>query len=455
MNAIVLALLLQTMAMPGVENSVGFHASGTSIEPRTTSESSPMIHRTIGNWTVMLHANAFLTTVQQSGPRGGDKFFSANWVMPGVQRQFGRHGVMLRTMISLEPATITNRRYPLLFQTGETAYGFSIVDGQHPHDLIMELAGKYDFRLSERSQVFVYGGPIGEAALGPTAFPHRSSASENPLAALGHHQQDSTHIATNVITFGLSAGPVQVEASTFHGREPNENRWNIDKGKPDSFATRLTIAATRSLSAQVSTGRLNNPEAADPLLDVVRTTASLHHNLQFSSGHLSSSVIWGRNKDLKNGERRIFNAYNFEATSKFLGRNWVWTRIENVDRDRTLLPVPPASSLPTPCRLCGVLGLGIKEQPAVFEHVVPGPDGSPVTVEEEPIGRVQAYTFGYERELPVRLSWLSVGLGAQVTTYGLPPHLKSVYGDRPSTAVFFLRLRPTGNMAEHMKLMHQ
>ena len=104
-------------------------------------------------------------------------------------------------------------------------------------------------------------------------------------AALGHHQQDSTHIATNVITFGLSAGPVQVEASTFHGREPNENRWNIDKGKPDSFATRLTIAATKSLSAQVSTGRLNNPEAADPLLDVVRTTASLHHNLQFSSGH--------------------------------------------------------------------------------------------------------------------------------------------------------------------------
>ena len=87
--------------------------------------------------------------------------------------------------------------------------------------------------------------------------------------------------------------------------------------------------------------------------------------------------------------------------------------------------------------------------------MVPGPDGSPVTVEEEPIGRVQAYTFGYERELPLRLSWLSVGLGAQVTTYGLPPQLKPVYGDRPSTAVFFLRLRPTGNMAEHMRLMHQ
>src|ERR1700730_8674375 len=37
-------------------------------------------------------------------------------------------------MLSLEPATIADRRYPLIFQTGETAYGAALVDSQHPHN---------------------------------------------------------------------------------------------------------------------------------------------------------------------------------------------------------------------------------------------------------------------------------------------------------------------------------
>jgi hypothetical protein len=271
--------------------------------------------------------------------------------------------------------------------------------------------------------------------------------------------QDSTHIATNVITLGFVEGPVQFEASTFHGREPNENRWAIATGKPDSFASRLTISPHKSLSAQFSTGRLNNPEALDPTLDTVRTTASIHHDLQFSSGHISSSFIWGRNKDLKNGARRIFNAYNFETTSQFLHRNWVWTRIENVDRDRTLLPVQ-AQTGPV-CRLCGVVGFGISATDnsdfPPFDHVILGPNGTPVTIEEEPIGRIQAYTVGYERELPAALSLpkVNTGLGLQVTMYSLPSQLASVYGNHPATIAVFLRFRPTGNLAAHMKLMHR
>src|SRR6185295_9957177 len=107
---------------------------------------------------------------------------------------------------------------PQLFQTGETAFGLPIIDGQHPHNFFMELAGRYDVNLTTKTQLFFYGGPIGEPALGPTAFPHRTSASENPLAMLGHHEQDSTHISYSVITVGLSSSPVQLEASTFHGR---------------------------------------------------------------------------------------------------------------------------------------------------------------------------------------------------------------------------------------------
>jgi hypothetical protein len=241
-----------TMTMPGMENTVGFLSSGTSIQPKATSESEPMIHTSLGNWIFMFHAKAFIADIQQSGPRGGDKFFSANWVMPMLVREFGRNSIGFRTMLSLDPLTVTKRRYPELFQSGETAYGLPIVDGQHPHDLFMEIAARYDFRINDRTQIFLYGGPLGEPAFGPTAFPHRSSASENPFAVLGHHQQDSTHIANSVITAGFTSGPVQVEASTFHGREPNENRWNIDGGKADSFASRLTLAAGNNISGQFS-----------------------------------------------------------------------------------------------------------------------------------------------------------------------------------------------------------
>ena len=171
----------QSSTMPGVENSVGYLSSGTSIEPRVTSESAPMVHGDLGNWTFMFHANVFLGTVQQTGPKGADKSFSTNWMMPMLTRRFGRQTITFRTMLSLEPATITKRQYPLLFQTGESAYGLSILNGQHPHDLFMEISGKYEVQLGERSQMFVYGGPISEAALGPAAFPHRASASENPL----------------------------------------------------------------------------------------------------------------------------------------------------------------------------------------------------------------------------------------------------------------------------------
>src|SRR5262245_19193918 len=445
--------------MPGVENTVGYLASGTSILPRTTSEAAPMIHGTIGNWTAMLHAGGFAVDIQQNGPRGRDKFFSTNWIMPMAHRQFGRQGITLRTMVSLEPFTVTQRRYPLLFQTGESAYGLSITDGQHPHDLLMEVAGRYDFQLSERAQMFVYAGPVAAAALGPTAFPHRASASENPLAVIGHHQQDSTHIATNVITLGIVQGPVQLEASTFRGREPDENRWNFNRGKPDSFATRLTVAPHRTVSAQFSTGRINNPEELDPTLDTVRTTASIHHNLSFASGHVASSFMWGRNKALKNGARRIFNYYTFESTAKFRRRNWIWTRIENADRDRTLLPVQTVQQIPG-CLLCGVVGRGaslLDDDSKVIrlDHSILGPDGTPITIEEEPIGRIQAYTLGYEREVPIGVPWLNAGLGGQFTWYTLPPQLRSVYGDRPSTVVVFLRLRPTGNAADHMKQMHR
>src|SRR6476469_9452390 len=175
----------------------------------------------------------------ETGPRGRDKIFSTNWIMAMASHRAGPGTLTLRSMLSAEPATITGRRYPLLYANGETANGIPILNGQHPHDLFMELAASYKIRVGERGSVQIYGGPRGEPALGPPAYPHRSSASENPVAVISHHLQDSTHIATNVVTAGASYGPITWEVSGFHGREPDELRWGIESGAPDSLSTRL------------------------------------------------------------------------------------------------------------------------------------------------------------------------------------------------------------------------
>ena len=94
--------------------------SGTSAEPNSTPV--PMLMTKKGKWTLMFHANVFVLDEQQSSSRGGDKFFSTNYFMGMAQRHLGSGVFTARAMLSLEPATITGRQYPLLFQQGETAF---------------------------------------------------------------------------------------------------------------------------------------------------------------------------------------------------------------------------------------------------------------------------------------------------------------------------------------------
>lgn len=124
-------------------------SSGTSTQPRGWT--MPMVMTREGAWQLSWMAQAFVVDVQQSHvatppstlQRGGDKLYSTNWGMLSAQHPFAGGAVMLRTMLSLEPATITGRRYPELFQIGETAFGQPIVDGQHPHNLFMEIGAQY------------------------------------------------------------------------------------------------------------------------------------------------------------------------------------------------------------------------------------------------------------------------------------------------------------------------
>ena len=283
----------------------------------------------------MFHSEAFLSTLQQSGPRGYDKVFSTNWFMPMVQRQIGRGELTFRTMLSLEPATVTQRFYPLLFQQGETAFGKPINDGQHPHDFIMELAALYDLRLGKNALLSFYAAPVGDPAMGPSAYAHRASASEDPVASLGHHLQDSTHIADDVITGGLTYKNARIEFSGFHGREPDEFRWDIDSGAIDSWSTRLTVQTGQNWSAQYSFAHLTSPEQLHPEDDIQRMTASVSYNRPFRRGSWASTLVWGRNHTLQGGQ--IANGYLAESTLRFAEHNRVWTRVENVDRTSELL----------------------------------------------------------------------------------------------------------------------
>lgn len=397
--------------MTFIDEILHHDTAGTSAQPNSTNE--PMIMRLRGKWMFMFHGVAFLNALQQSGPRGYDKVFSTNWFMPMAQRQIGRGELTLRTMISLEPATVTQRFYPLLFQQGETAFGKPINDGQHPHDFIMELAALYDLRLGKHALLSFYAAPVGDPAMGPSAYAHRASASENPVASLGHHLQDSTHIADDVVTGGLAYKNARIEFSGFHGREPDEFRWNIDSGGIDSWSTRFTVQPGQNWSAQYSFAHLSSPEQLHPADDIQRMTASVSYNRPFTKGNWTSTLLWGRNRVLQSGQ--IANGYLAESTLQFAERNRVWTRIENVDRTSELL-------------------LGKQTEPPGFD--------------ERFLARIQAYTAGYDHDFPL-VPGLSTALGAQITFYGKPEFLTPIYGRHPVGVILFLRVRPTGNAHSH------
>ncbi len=398
------------MSMQGMQpqtflQAIAGHAtSGTSAEPNSTP--IPMLMTNKGPWMLMFHANVFVVDQQQSSSRGGDKFFSTNWVMPMAQRELGEGIFTVRAMLSLEPATITDRRYPILFQQGETAYGVPIADGQHPHNLFMELAALYDLKLGEKTLLSFYFAPVGDPAIGPTAYPHRASAFEDPLAPLGHHQEDSTHIADDVVTVGLAYRVVRIEGSGFHGREPGENRWIIQQGNIDSWSTRLTIQPGKNWSGQYSYAHIKSPEALFPTEDQERMTASIMYNRPLRNGNWASTVLWGRTQSLE--DDAIFNSYLLESTIRFHTRNYAWTRIENAERSNELI-------------------LGENPLPPGFM--------------EEPIGHVQAYTFGYDHDFDL-IPHLASAIGAQFTTYGVPDILKPIYGSHPLGVAIFIRLRP-------------
>jgi len=435
-----------TLAPMNDDAAMSQQASGTSWQP----ESSPLsAWRTRpGDWQVMLHGNLFMGFNHQAYPRGVGKAESQNWLMLMGERQAGRGRLQLRGMFSAEALTAPHGGFPQLFQTGETYRGRPIIDAQHPHDAVMELAARYTLPLGESAALEFYGGPVGEPALGPVAFMHRASASENPAAPLAHHTQDSTHITHGVATLALQIRRFKFEVSGFRGREPNEDRLRVELGKFDSYSARAWFAPTPNWAMQFSYGRLQNPENAHPG-ELTRYTASVAYNRAFTNGNWASTIIWGRNYeyDPTFGEFYKSNAYLVESTLKLRARNHLYTRLEWLDKqglltlnifERCGFAVDPS----LPGRRCSPNNLAAEDTRATRRAVPLHPDPFGFDLALFSIWRrVGAFTFGGVRDIYDGRG-LRLGVGADATFYYKPALISTLYGQQPVSYRLFLRLRP-------------
>lgn len=397
------------MATPLVPSPLGISmdrmGSGTTWIP----DAAPLPSRqfTAGRWEMMLHGFVFGEYDDQAGPRGDSQLGSLNWGMFMASHALGGGRFQARTMLSLDPWSVSPRGYPLLLQTGESFHGDPLHDRQHPHDFWMEVGTLYERAVTKRLGVQLYVAPSGEPALGPVAFMHRPSAMDNPLAPIGHHWQDATHIAFGVVTAGLFTRTFKLEASAFNGREPDDARWDFDPIRLNSYSTRATFNPNAHWSLEAGYGYLKSPERLTPGEDVHRITASvLYGRALGDAGQWATSAIYGANihSGATSGSALIESEAVLDSANTVLGR----AEIVSKSAEDLVLDTPQFGFPPDRRFSVGQLSLG------------------------------------YIREL-TRWRGATVGLGALGTMNYVPDALRSAYGSRtPLGAVVFLRVRPAG-----------
>lgn len=387
--------------------------SGTTWIPDAVT--LPSRRRMLGDWMVMAHGFVFAQYDKQTDERGDDQFGSLNWAMLMATRDFAGGRFQARTMLSIDPLTVTKRGYPLLLQTGESFKGQPLHDRQHPHDFWMELGALYQREIRKNLAWSVYAAPSGEPALGPVAFMHRPSAMDNPAAPLTHHWQDATHVSFGVVTTGIYSRKWQLEGSVFNGREPDENRWDFDPIKLDSYSSRLTVNPTQHWSVAAGYGYLKSPEELRPDESMHRITASLLHGSRLGTdGQWVTAFIWGANKH--STAPGWSNGYLAESEAILDKHNTIFGRTELVTKSAEDIVV---------------------DNPVTLRNgqVLPG---FPATQDFD----VGSFQLGYIREL-ARLHWTTIGLGAAGTVNFVPASLEPYYGSRNPTGMFlFARLRP-------------
>lgn len=381
------------------------NGSGTGWLPDASPMYGYMKHK--GAWMYMLHGNLFVRYNKQDllnkGSRGDAKWDAPNWAMLMGQRPVGKRGLFhFNVMASLDPLIAGGEGYPLLFQTGETWKDVPLVDRQHPHDLLSELSVSYAHALSPKADVFLYVGYPGEPAIGPVAFMHRPSALPNPDATLSHHWTDATHITFGVATLGVRYGNLKLEGSRFTGREPDENRYNFDKPRFDSWSGRLSYNPSRNWAAQVSHGFIKEPETIHPGEDVRRTTASVTYSKPvFLNNFFNATALWGVNKK-EHGQSEhavlVEGAYTERKWNIYTRYEWVQKSSEELQLDET-----------------------------VYGHHTLYP--------------VHAFTAGASYDL-FNIGHTRVAAGGHFTFYNPDEKLAGLYGQNPIAGQLYLRFYP-------------
>jgi hypothetical protein len=379
------------------------NGSGTGWLPDASPMYGYMFHTP--KWMYMLHGNLFLRYDDQDftnkGNRGDTKFDAPDWVMLMAQHQVGKNGLFHYSIMSSLDAVTGGSGYPLLFQSGESYKGKPIVDRQHPHDLFSELSVSYAQALSKKSDVFVYVGYPGEPAIGPVAFMHRPSALANPDAPITHHWVDATHVTFGVATIGFRYGNWKLEGSSFTGREPDENRYNFDKPRFDSWSGRLSFNPTKSWALQVSHGFIKSPELLHPDEDVNRSTASAIFSRKLTGSSINATALWGVNKtaghDGENGAL-LEGEWRKIKLALYTRYEWVQKSVEELALDET-----------------------IYGHDAVFP--------------------VNALTAGFNYDL-LNTGQTRLAGGGQFTFYSADQRLDQLYGKNPMAFEVFLRLYP-------------
>jgi hypothetical protein len=370
-------------------------ASGTGWQPDSTPVEG--IHAMHGAWMTMLHGFADAIYDAQGGPRGNSQTFSTSMLMFMARRELAEGAFGVHLMLSAEPLMGASG-YPLLFQTGETADGrVPLIDRQHPHNLLIEAAATYSRDLAPGSSVFVYAGPAGEPALGPTPFMHRLSGTDNPEAPITHHWLDSTHVSFGVVTAGYVWRQFKLDASAFNGREPDQHRYDVELRPLDSYSARLTWNPSGEWSMQVSSGRLASPEQLEPGVAVHRTTGSVSYNAPFGQWW-QTTLAWGHNSP---SQGAASSGWLLESALKLTASQTLFGRAERVAKDELFLAGAPLA-------------------------------GEMFSVEKLSLGYI--YDF-------LERGALSIGIGGLASTYSYPAPLDPVYGYRATSYMLFLRAR--------------
>jgi hypothetical protein len=222
---------------------------------------------------------------------------------------------------------------------------------------------------------------------------------------IGHHFEDSTHISSSVVTAGYRIAAFTFEASAFHGGEPDENRTDIQLGRIDSGSFRIAWSPTAHLTAQISAGKLEKPEALEPR-NAKRETASLSYDVPVGALHSSTTLIWGQVQ--KESHHSTLDAWLAETLLHVGSRHSISIRGERVEKDE------------------------------LFPHFHPPnrPDFAPAVPTFTINSILLGYTFDVIMRGPVR-----AGVGANITKYWFPQKLTPFYGEDPLTRAIFVRLR--------------